>query len=134
MRYIDFCQMIFLHCADFFLTGNSPSKKLKPVTSKETQIDDRDMPDMIEEAAARNEFILGGVDLVDMAQVNDFYSDGDKGNELERLVRLFGSLGTKPHISEVWAHIFGSSSKKYTKRDMLNDLGRAVLHMRRNKQ
>ena len=126
--------MIFLHCADLFLTGRSPSKKLRPVTSKETQIDDRAMPNMIEEAAARNEFILRGVDLVDIARVNGFYGDGDKGNELERLVKLFGSLGTKPRISEVWEPIFGSSSKQWTKREMLNDLGRAVLHMRRNNQ
>jgi len=134
MRYIDFCQMIFLHCADLFLTGRSPSKKLRPVTSKETQIDDRAMPNMIEEAAAQNEFILRGVDLVDVARVNDFYDDEDKGNELERLVKLFGSLGTKPRISEVWEPIFGSSSKQGTKKDMLNDLGRAVLHMRGNNQ
>ena len=89
---------------------------------------------MIEEAAAQNEFILRGVDLVDMAQVNDFYDDEDKGNELERLVKLFGSLGTKPHICAVWEPIFGSSSKQGTKKDMLNDLGRAVLHMRGNNQ
>ena len=126
--------MIFLRCADLFLTGRSPSKKLRPVTSKETQIDDRAMPNMIEEAAARNEFILRGVDLVDIARVNEFYDDEDKGNELERLVKLFGSLATKPRISEVWEPIFGSSSKQGTKKDMLNDLGRAVLHMRGNNQ
>ena len=123
-----------MNSADLILTGRSPSKKLRPVTSKETQIIDRAMPNMIEKAAARNEFILRGVDLVDIAQVNGFYGDGDKGTELERLVKLFGSLGTKPRVSEVWETIFGSSPNQGTKKEMLNDLGRAVLIMRGNNQ